>query len=204
MDFQGLPMRARTRCVRSPRSTKHCAGARKLRFGLSAHEPKNDEKLMRPPFELANVFKKCSGMLPGAVWTFSGCQFDAQDGQHGAQDVQLGVQDGPTWRPEPVLRASRRVSGTTQNAQRRPKMIFRGFESIFRNFFDNLSCIFRCRSLGFASRCAMRRASSSELAIDDSKNLASQKKAARSTTSIFACALCGCFVLHAWPSNILA
>ena len=151
-------MRARTRCVRSPRSTKHCAGARKLRFGLSAHEPKNDEKLMRPPFELANVFKKGSGMVPGAVWTFSGCQFGAQDGQHGAQDVQdvqLGVQDGPTWRPEPILRASRCASGTTQSAQRRWKMIFRGFESIFfRSFFDNLSLDF---SLSFARFCVALR-----------------------------------------------
>ena len=105
---------------------------------------------MQPPFELANMFKKGSGMVPGAVWTFLGCQFGAQDGQHGAQDVQLGVQDGPTWRPEPVLRASRRASGTTQSAQRRPKMIFRGFESIFRSFFDNLSFDF---SLSFARFC---------------------------------------------------
>ena len=142
-------------------------------------------------------------MVPSAVWSFSGCQFGASDGQHVAQDIQLGVQDSPTWRTEPVLRVSRRASGTTQSAQRRPEMIFRGFESIFRSFSTiKLVIRFFVVSRSVLRRVVlMRRASSSELAIDDSKNLASQKQAARSTSSIFACALCGRFVLHPWPSK---
>ena len=64
----------------SPKSTKHCAGARKLRFRPSAHVLKNGEKSTRSPFELTNVFKEGSGMVPGAVWNVLGCQFGVQDG----------------------------------------------------------------------------------------------------------------------------
>ena len=63
-------------------------------------------------------------------------------GQHGAQDGQLGVRNGPTWRPELALSASRHVSGASQSAQRRPKPIFHGFQSIFRSFFDDSSLDF--------------------------------------------------------------
>ena len=135
-------MRAHNRCVRSPKSTKHCAGARKLRFRHSAHVLKNGEKSTRSPFKLTNVFKEGSGMVPGAVWNVLGCQFGVQEGKHGAQDGQLGVRNGPTWRPELALSASRHVSRATRSAERWPKSIFHRFQPIFRSFFDDSSLDF--------------------------------------------------------------
>ena len=59
-------LRAGARCVLRPKSTKHCAGWRKLRFGLSALGPKSNEKSMRTPDwrGLPSSIQKCHISIP--------------------------------------------------------------------------------------------------------------------------------------------
>ena len=63
-----------------------------------------------------------------------------------SRDGQLGGQDGPTCRPEPVPSAFPRDLGATQNDPERPEtaetsfsFIFHRFWSIFRRFFVDFS-----------------------------------------------------------------
>ena len=113
---------------------------------------------MRTPFGLASAFEDGSGMVLGAVWTFSGCQFGAQDGQHGAQD-------NPTWRPAAVPSASRRVPGGTRSDPRQPGAPPSNIQSNFRRFWGRsgrLGRPFSASPAHFSNAVAINGASLSE------------------------------------------
>ena len=68
MDFRvfSISMRACTGCMRPLRSTKHCAGWRKLRFGAPTLGPKNDENPMLWLFAHALAFRTLLGRVPAS------------------------------------------------------------------------------------------------------------------------------------------
>ena len=59
-------LRAGARCVLRPKSTKHCAGWRKLRFGPPTLVPKNDENSMLWLFARALAFRTRLGCVPAS------------------------------------------------------------------------------------------------------------------------------------------
>ena len=147
-------LRAGARCVLRPKSTKHCAGWRKLRFGPPTLVPQNDENSMLWLFARALAFRTRLGCVPASSgWPAEAPRTRPETllGPLGtARAVPRAFLGPPQTRPGPFLDASPSVCRASPSASERSKVEFSCFlvvlgsifldpDELFDRFFDDPS-----------------------------------------------------------------